>query len=68
MAEDSDTGNLIILVGHTKTKVTLEIQITSGLPRELVLQNSFDMMYIFVLSKPLMIQGLFCRTQEILIN
>lgn len=68
MAEDSDTGNLIILVGHTKTKVTLEIQITSSLPRELALQNSFDMMYILVLSKSPMSHRLFCRTEDILIN
>lgn len=66
--EDRDTGDLIILVDHTKTKVTLEIQITSGLPRELALQNSFDVMYISVLSKSLMSHRLFCRTQEILIN
>lgn len=68
MAEESDTDDLIILVGHTITRVTLEIQITTSLPRELALQNSFDMMYISVLSKSPMSHGLFCRTQEILIN
>lgn len=68
MAEDSDTDNFIILVGHTITRVTLEIWITTSLPRELALQNSFDMMYTSVLSKLLMSHGLFCRTQESLIN
>lgn len=62
LAGYSDAGNSIILVGHTNTKVTLEIQITLSLPRELALQNSFGMMYISVLSKLLMSCRLGYRT------
>lgn len=68
LAGYSDAGNSIILVGHTNTKVTPEIQITLSLPRELALQNSFGMMYISVLSKPLMSCRLGCRTQENFMN